>query len=108
MTMPHDETEPFDGRSLHERIAADLRDEIMNGDLPPGARVPSTAQLTARFGASNATVQKALRLLKDERLVVGRAGSAVTVRARRQRTMRPASYMAPATQGDRYRWLTEA
>ncbi|MEU9121746.1 UTRA domain-containing protein, partial [Streptomyces sp. NPDC048506] len=32
----------------------------------------------------------------------------VTVRARRQRTMRPASYMAPATQGDRYRWLTEA
>ncbi|UKY50445.1 GntR family transcriptional regulator [Streptomyces inhibens] len=108
MTVPNDETDTFDSRSLHERIAADLRDEIMNGDLAPGAKVPSTAQLTARFSASNATVQKALRLLKDERLVIGRPGASVSVRERRQRTMRPASYMAPATAGDRYRWLTEA
>ncbi|MEU6326623.1 GntR family transcriptional regulator [Streptomyces sp. NPDC047049] len=103
-----DETGPYDHRPLHERIAADLRDEIMNGDLAPGAKVPSTAQLKERFAASNATVQKALGLLKDERLVVGRAGAAVTVRDHRQRTMRPASYMAPAADGERYRWLTEA
>ncbi|KRV47731.1 GntR family transcriptional regulator [Wenjunlia vitaminophila] len=98
----------FDRRSLHERIAADLRDEIMSGDLAPGASLPSTAQLKARFGASNATVQKALQLLKDERLVVGRAGAAVTVREHRQRTMRPAAYMAPVGTGEQYRWLTEA
>ncbi|MER0480131.1 GntR family transcriptional regulator [Streptomyces sp. Edi2] len=108
MTVPHDKTDNADGRSLHARIAADLRDEIMNGDLAPGARLPSTERLKERFAASNATVQKALGLLKEERLVVGRAGSAVTVRERRQRTMRPASYMAPADAGDRYRWLTEA
>ncbi|OKI03472.1 GntR family transcriptional regulator [Streptomyces sp. CB02923] len=95
-------------RSLHERIAADLRDEIMSGDLAPGAKLPSTAQLKERFGASNATVQKALHLLKDEQLVVGRAGAAVTVREHRQRTMRPAAYMAPAEAGRPYRWLTEA
>jgi GntR family transcriptional regulator len=64
-------------------------------------------QLKARFEASNATVQKALQLLKDERLVVGRAGAAVTVREHRQRTMRPASYMSPAGPGEPYRWLTE-
>ncbi|WP_260638927.1 GntR family transcriptional regulator [Streptomyces angustmyceticus] len=108
MTVPHDETDGSDGRSLHARIAADLRDEIMNGDLAPGAKLPSTERLKERFAASNATVQKALGLLKEERLVVGRAGSAVTVREHRQRTMRPASYMAPADAGDRYRWLTEA
>ncbi|MFG2814977.1 GntR family transcriptional regulator [Streptomyces sp. NPDC048410] len=106
MTVPTDDTP--DRRSLHERIAADLRDEIMSGDLAAGASLPSTVQLKERFDASNATIQKALQLLKDERLVVGRAGAAVTVREHRQRTMRPASYMAPAPSGEPYRWLTEA
>ncbi|MFD8809094.1 GntR family transcriptional regulator [Streptomyces sp. NPDC059597] len=96
-----------DRRSLHERIAADLRDEIMSGDLAAGASLPSTTQLKERFGASNATIQKALQILKDEQLVVGRAGAAVTVREHRQRTIRPASYMTPARPGEPYRWLTE-
>ncbi|MFS7875794.1 GntR family transcriptional regulator [Streptomyces asiaticus] len=108
MTVPKAEQDAVDQRSLHERIAADLRDEIMSGDLPPGARLPSTARLKERFTASNATVQKALQLLKDEGLAVGRAGAAVTVREHRQRTMRPASYMAPAAPGEPYRWISEA
>ncbi|MGW0535777.1 GntR family transcriptional regulator [Streptomyces sp. NPDC003032] len=108
MTVPHTDNGTADPRSLHERIAADLRDEIMSGDLAPGSKLPSTNQLKERFDASNATIQKALHLLKDERLVIGRAGAAVTVREHRQRTMRPASYMAPAPPGEPYRWLTEA
>ncbi|WP_059013306.1 GntR family transcriptional regulator [Streptomyces specialis] len=107
-TTPPIEADAADPRSLHERIAADLRDEIMSGDLAPGANLPSTAQLTSRFGASNATVQKAVALLKEERLVVGRAGAGVTVREHRQRTVRPAAYMAPAAAGEPYRWLAEA
>lgn len=106
--MPRAEDEDLDRRSLHERIAADLREDIMCGDLSPGAKVPSTVQLKARFDASNATVQKALQLLKDERLVVGRAGAAVTVREHRQRTVRPADYMAPAEPGEPYPWLRES
>ncbi|MEU3094564.1 GntR family transcriptional regulator [Streptomyces sp. NPDC006967] len=108
MTVPTTHTDSPDRRSLHERIAADLRDEIMSGDLAPGANLPSTTQLKERFDASNATIQKALHVLKDEQLVVGRAGSAVTVREHRQQTMRPAAYMAPAAPGTPYRWLTEA
>ncbi|GAA1292095.1 hypothetical protein GCM10009647_001840 [Streptomyces sanglieri] len=80
----------------------------MVGDLAPGASLPSTVHLKERFDASNATVQKALQLLKDEQLVIGRAGASVTVREHRQRTVRPASYMAPAGSGEPYRWLTEA
>ncbi|MFI2634218.1 GntR family transcriptional regulator [Streptomyces collinus] len=106
--VPKAEPEAHDRRSLHERIAADLRDDIMSGELPPGANLPSTAQLRTRFAASNATVQKALQLLKDERLVVGRAGAAVTVRGHRQRTIRPASSLAPASADETYPWLTEA
>ncbi|MGW8743757.1 GntR family transcriptional regulator [Streptomyces sp. NPDC055794] len=102
MTVPQAETESVDRRSLHERIAADLRDDIMSGEVAPGASLPSTARLKERFDASNATVQKALQLLKEESLVVGRAGASVTVREHRQRTVRPAAL----TTADR--WLTEA
>ncbi|MGV9388970.1 GntR family transcriptional regulator, partial [Streptomyces olivaceus] len=56
MTVPRAETEYVDRRSLHERIAADLRDDIMSGELAPGASLPSTARLKERFDASNATV----------------------------------------------------
>ncbi|MGW5495251.1 GntR family transcriptional regulator [Streptomyces olivaceoviridis] len=108
MTVAITDSGTEDRRSLHERIAADLRDDIMSGDLAPGTALPSTAQLKERFDASNATIQKALQLLKDERLVIGRAGASVTVREHRQRTMRPASYMTPAEAGQPYRWLTEA
>lgn len=109
MTVPpRTEENAYDRRSLHERIAADLRDEIMTGDLAPGASLPSTVRLKERFGASNATVQKALQLLKSERLVVGRAGASVTVREHRQLTVRPASSMSPAATGDDpYPWLAE-
>lgn len=106
--MPKAEPDAPDRRSLHERIAADLRDEIMGGELPPGANLPSTAQLKTRFDASNATVQKALYLLKEEGLVIGRAGAAVTVREHRRRTVRPAASMTTGGPGQTYRWLTEA
>ncbi|MEV5881308.1 GntR family transcriptional regulator [Streptomyces sp. NPDC052020] len=102
MTVPEAEKESADRRSLHERIAADLRDDIMSGELAPGASLPSTARLKERFDASNATVQKALQLLKEEGLAVGRAGASVTVREHRQRTVSPAAL----TTADR--WLAEA
>ncbi|MEU9796804.1 GntR family transcriptional regulator [Streptomyces sparsogenes] len=108
MTVSEADQDAIDRRSLHERIAADLRDEIMSGELGPGATLPSTAQLEEWFSASNTTVQKALQLLKDEGLAVGRAGAAVTVREHRQRTMRPAAYMAPTAPGEPYRWISEA
>ncbi|MGR4883526.1 GntR family transcriptional regulator [Streptomyces sp. LARHCF249] len=106
MTLPTDDP-ALDPRPLHARIAADLRDEIMSGDLAPGAKLPSTAHLKSRFDASNATIQKAVHLLKGEGLVVGRAGAAVTVRANRQRTVRPAGSLNRAASGAVYPWLAE-
>jgi hypothetical protein len=40
MTVAKTEPEAHDRRSLHERIAADLRNDIMTGELPPGANLP--------------------------------------------------------------------
>ncbi|PWS44957.1 GntR family transcriptional regulator, partial [Streptomyces sp. ZEA17I] len=39
---------------------------VLSGELAPGDSLPSTAQLKERFGAANATVQKAVQRLKSE------------------------------------------
>jgi len=106
--MPSTEPGSHDHRPIHQRIAADLRDQIMSGDLAPGGSLPPTSQLMERFGASNATIQRAVQLLKDEGLAQGRAGSGVTVREHRRRLITPASYSAPSAPGQPYRWLSEA
>ncbi|MFL4491520.1 GntR family transcriptional regulator [Streptomyces sp. VTCC 41912] len=97
-----------DPRPLHERIATDLRREILSGDLKVGAKLPSTEQLKARFNASSASIQKAVTMLKEEALVEGRAGASVTVLDVRRQTMVPAAYSKPAEAGQSYRWITEA
>ncbi|WP_372344689.1 GntR family transcriptional regulator [Streptomyces sp. KL116D] len=68
-----------DNRSVAERMAADIRPVIMAGDMPVGSRFPSTQDLITQFRTSNVTVQRGLRILKDEGFAVGRSGSAVYV-----------------------------
>lgn len=95
---------------------APTRDRCISGSLPTYATrscpaswsLPSTARLKERFQTSNATIQKALQLLKAEQLAVGRPGAAVTVREHRQQTTRPADFGQPAEAAKPYRWLTEA
>jgi DNA-binding LacI/PurR family transcriptional regulator len=57
-----------------------LREEIRSGRLPPGARVPSEAELVERFGASRITVGRAVRDLQQQGLVERRVGSGTFVR----------------------------
>ncbi|MGQ4353201.1 GntR family transcriptional regulator [Streptomyces drozdowiczii] len=102
---PSDAADP---RPLHERIATDLRREILVGDLPAGGRLPSTEKLKERFGASSASIQKAVTMLKSEGLVEGRAGSSVTVLGVRRQPLTPAAYSKPAEDGSSYRWISEA
>lgn len=97
-----------DKRTLHLRIAAEYRAEILNDDIEPGSKLPATSAMCAEFGASSTAVQNAMRALKDEELVVGQAGRSITVREHRMRVMRPAAYMAPAKPGEPYRWIAEA
>ncbi|MDQ0379751.1 aminotransferase-like domain-containing protein [Amycolatopsis thermophila] len=63
------------------RIAAHLREWIATA--APGAQLPSTRALVARFGASPVTVQKALRELAAHGLVESRPGVGNFVRASR-------------------------
>lgn len=51
------------------RIKAALKRDLARGRYPPGARMPSEADLCARFQVSRMTVGRALRELVDEGLV---------------------------------------
>ncbi|MCF4122006.1 GntR family transcriptional regulator [Antribacter sp. KLBMP9083] len=90
-----------DHRPRHEQIAAELREQILSGDLAPGAQIPSTAQLVSRFDAANATIQRALRALKDEGFLDSRVGKGVYVRAAHPFVVDVAAYVPP---GDGFRY----
>jgi len=94
-----------DHRPRHQQIAAELRDLIMRGELGPGTQLPSTAQLVERYGAANATIQHALKALKDEGFLDSRVGKGVYVRDRRPFVIDVAAYLAPTPGRFRYRLL---
>ena len=58
----------------YQQIADRLRDQIDNGTLQPGERLPSEPDLVRQFDASRNTVRLALALLTNQGLVVTRQG----------------------------------
>jgi DNA-binding FadR family transcriptional regulator len=52
-----------------DRVAAELRREIVTGALRPGDRLPSERELQAQFEISRPTLREALRLLESESLI---------------------------------------
>lgn len=63
-------------------IAATLRDDITRGAYSPGTRLPTEAELSARFGVNRHTVRRALADLAEAGLVQPRRGAGVFVTAR--------------------------
>lgn len=76
------ETLPTDRVPLWQAIAASLRAEIETGHYRPGDRLPTEAQLSARFGVNRHTVRHALADLAEAGLVHARRGAGVFVTAR--------------------------
>ena len=64
--------EPRSPRYL--RLRGELAELVTNGELAPGAILPSEGDLAARYDVSRVTVRRALRLLKDEGVVESRQG----------------------------------
>ena len=66
--------------TLHQRIRDEIEDLIRSGAWAPGRKVPSEAELMARFDCSRMTVNKAMSTLAEAGLIVRRrrAGSFVS------------------------------
>jgi DNA-binding FadR family transcriptional regulator len=66
--------EELPGRAHFRLIADQLRTRIANQTLPAGEFLPSEARLRAEFGVTQATIRKALDLLRAEGLVARESG----------------------------------
>jgi molybdate-binding protein/DNA-binding transcriptional regulator YhcF (GntR family) len=64
---------------LYQQISEEIRQDIINGKLHQGDRLPSIRDLTRKFNCTPGTVQKAYRELALQGLVVSRAGKGTHV-----------------------------
>jgi GntR family transcriptional repressor for pyruvate dehydrogenase complex len=64
---------------LSDRLAALLSDQISNGSLRPGDRLPTGQQLALRHGVSRTVVREAVHQLESRHLVRARQGAGVFV-----------------------------
>jgi GntR family transcriptional regulator len=65
---------------VYLRVLDDLRSQIREGTLPPGARVPSRAAIMTRYGVGETAAKHALAVLATEGLIEPRPGSGSYVR----------------------------
>lgn len=56
------------------QIAAFLRAKIESGEFPPQTQIPSRIDLANEYGVSPETAAKAVRILRDEGLVLSVPG----------------------------------
>jgi DNA-binding transcriptional regulator YhcF (GntR family) len=77
-----------DGTPLFVQIAEQLADDIVDGTLAEGARVPSTNELAAFYRINPATAAKGINLLVDDGVVEKRRGIGMFVAAGAQEQLR--------------------
>lgn len=65
--------------ALHDQVAAEIRGDILRGDVRPGQRLPPARDMAVVLGVHTNTVLRALRILRDEGVLEFRRGRGVTV-----------------------------
>jgi GntR family transcriptional regulator len=70
-----------EGVALFVQIAERLADEVADGTLPEGERVPSTNELAAYYRINPATAAKGISMLTDDGLLEKRRGIGMFVTA---------------------------
>mgnify|MGYP006313047473 CR=1 FL=1 len=75
-------------------MADQLREKILQGELPEGTDLPKERELREKAGLSRATVREALRILEGEGLIatrIGRNGGSAVARPTRATIDQPAT-----------------
>lgn len=66
--------------TLYRQLDALLREQIRDGILRPGGRMPSETELSGQYGVSRATVRQALEALEQDELIERHPGRGTFVR----------------------------
>lgn len=93
--------DPNDPRPPYQQVAHALRAAILTRTFQPGDKLPSLNELSERYGVARMTVQQAMRVLRDEGLIVSRQGSGVFVRERTERPVGLRPHIERAFEQDR-------
>ena len=67
-------------RRLHEDVADQLRDAILDGRFPAGSKLPPERELALEFRVNRTSVREAIKVLEGLGLVAVRQGDGATVR----------------------------
>src|SRR5262249_36351271 len=67
-------------RRLHEDVAEQLRDAILDGRFPPGTKLPPERELALEFRVNRTSIREAMKVLEGLGLVSIRQGDGATVR----------------------------
>jgi GntR family transcriptional regulator len=90
---------------LYQRIAAELREAVFSGQLPPGSQLPTEHELGERYKVSRNTVRLALGQLANEGIITSTPGRGTFVRERAMLTYRAVRAEAANRPSD---WMTDA
>jgi len=95
---------------LYEAIVRDLRDQVRRGELAPGDRVPTEAELQERYSVSKNTVRKAVGILVSTGVLDTQGTRGTFVRERRPLAITATRYERErgATANDAYNDELEA
>ena len=63
------------GESLYRKVADDIKAAIAAGAYPPGALLPSEAELAERYAVSRGTVRQAFAALRADGVIASRRGA---------------------------------
>jgi len=79
VTMCAVKLRPDRSLALHEQVAAEIRRDIIAGEVRPGGRLPPARDMAKVMGVHPNTVLRALRVLRDEGVLEFRRGRGVSV-----------------------------
>lgn len=82
--MARTELDRDDRDPLYRQLAAILREQIRSGGIPPRRAVPSKRALRETYGVSSRTVDDAMAILKEERLIEAERGKGLFATERSQ------------------------
>lgn len=88
---------------LYLQVADDLRQRIIGGDLEPGTRLPSRAELANQYHVSEQVIRRTIDLLTAEGLLFTQAGARPTVRQRPDVVRMTRSWYREARSGSPFR-----
>lgn len=71
-----------DTRPLYLLVIDKIKQDIENGILRPGNRLPSEFDLSKELGVSRATLREALRILEDENVIIRKHGVGTFINAK--------------------------